>query len=258
LADLSVTATVTGLEAVLLDTLPPAPADRGDPGFCPLVMGQPATPAGQAVQAKGWQVTAEFPIGDLTAVSFAGRVTPVTSGACEIMDGNVGVFAGDRLVALVYGTEPDETRIGSLRPFGRHGLRILSGDILPGSVADLTLTGDTLTVTDPAPEEPVCNDRAIVPDIEGLPIDQARRALQAGGWTPVPGSAADRTLGWTEDLAAMGLPEIQDCSGTGFGFCLFAYDHPAATLNVVTVGEPGDDGSLPAVARYWAECREAG
>ncbi|MCU0829029.1 MAG: hypothetical protein MUE52_16950 [Tabrizicola sp.] len=258
LAELTVSSTADGFKAVLLDSLPTAPANGSVPGFCSLVLDDPVTPAGQTVQALGWQITAELPFGTLTAVSFAGRVTPATSGTCELLDGNVGLFDGDRLVALIYGTSLDEPLIGQIRPFGSDALRILSGDILPGSMADIRLEGETLTVTAPAAEEPVCGGQAIIARIEGLPIDEARQNLVASGWSPVQGLSEDRSLGWARELAGMGLPELQECSGTGFGFCLFSYDHPAARLNVVTAGELGEDGSLPAVVRSWAECRSEG
>ena len=78
--------------------------------------------------------------------------------------------------------------------------------------------------------------------------------MQAG-WQPVPGDPAQQALGWAKDIAAAGVPEVEDCSGTGFAFCAFTYARPAGTLSVVTAGEGGEDGSLPAVSRYWVDCK---
>jgi hypothetical protein len=192
-AEITVAAQSDGFALVLLDSLPAAPADQGETEFCThLFLPTPETPAGRDAQAKGWHVTAELPFGDLTAVSFVASAVPATSGTCELVDGNVGFYSGDQLVALLYGTRPDEPMIGRIRPFGDTGLRVLSGDLLPWTMADLTLDGSSLTVTDPADDEPVCNGAALVPKIEGTPIDQARALLQSAGWTPVPGDPAQQ------------------------------------------------------------------
>jgi hypothetical protein len=255
LADLTLGSRTPGLELVALDTLPSAPQDQGDTEFCDhLFVEKATTPGGKDATAKGWHVTAELPLGDLTAVSFVGRAEPATSGTCTLLDGNVGLYSGGRLVALLYGTQPEEPMIGRIRRFGAD-LRILSGDVLPGTVADLVRTGDEIAVTDPAKEEPVCNGTALVPQIEGLPIDEARNRLMRAGWTPVPGDPAEQALGWAKDLAAAGVPEVQDCSGTGFAFCAYRYAGTAGELSVTTAGEGGESGGLPLVASYGVDCR---
>jgi hypothetical protein len=48
---------------------------------------------------------------------------------------------------------------------------------------------------------------------------------------------------------------VQECSGTGFGFCDYAYAGPAGTLSVITMGEIGEDGRLPVVSDYGVDCR---
>lgn len=244
-----------GLDLVALGTLPPAPPAAPETEFCRhLFVEATTTPGGQDAAAKGWQVTAELPFGDLSAVSFVGQATPATSGTCALLDGNVGLYSGGQLVGLLYATRPEALMIGRIRPFG-DGLRILSGDLLPGTTADLVRQGDRITATAPASEEPVCNGSATVPGIEGLPIDKARTRLMRAGWTPVPGDPAQQSLGWAKDIAAAGVPEVEDCSGTGMAFCAFRYSGPAGELAVTTAGEGGEDGSLPAVASYGVNCR---
>lgn len=258
LAELQLASQVPGLDLVALSTLPQAPQDKGDTAFCDhLFVAAPTTPGGQDAAAKGWHVTIEAPLGDLTAVAFVGSATPATSGTCELVDGNIGFYSKGQLVALLYGTDRDRLLVGRLRPSG-DGLRILSGDLLPGSVADLMRRGDSLSVTPPAADEPVCNGAATVPAIEGRPIDTARGLLMQAGWQPILGDPAQQALGWAQDLAAAGLPEVEDCSGTGFALCAFTYDGPAGTLRVVTAGEGGEDGSLPAVTSYDVTCTQAG
>ena len=254
LADLSLAVDTPGLNLVPLATLPAAPQDKGEAAFCShLFVETVTTPAGQDVAAKGWHVTAELPLGDLTAVSFVGSATPATSGTCELLDGNVGFYSGGQLVALLFATQSGQPLIGSLRPFG-DGLRLLNGDLLPGTVADIARKGGQIAVTTPAAAEPVCNGAATIPAIEGQPIDQARIRLLQAGWQPVPGDPAQQALGWAGDLAAAGVPEVQDCSGTGFAFCAFSYAGPAGTLTAITAGEGDENGSLPAVTRYEVDC----
>jgi hypothetical protein len=255
LAELSLSSQFPGLDLVPLATLPNAPAQKGEAGYCThLFIDSISSPGAKDVAAKGWIVTAEAPLGDLTAVSFVGDAIPSTSGTCELLDGNVGLYSGGQLIALLYSTEADTVMIGRIRPFG-DGLRILSGEFLPGTTADLVRAGDMVSVTPPAAEEPVCSGTATVPGIEDLPIDKARTLLQGAGWTPVPGDPAEQGLGWAKDLAAAGVPEVEDCSGTGFAFCAFRYSGAAGDLTVITAGEGAEDGSLPAVARYAVDCR---
>lgn len=254
-AELSFSSDAPGLDLVALSSLPPAPTPAGDAEFCSHLFVQTATTSGgRDAAAKGWHVTAEAPFGDLTAVSFVGQASPATSGTCTLLDGNVGLYSGGQLVGLLYATQSDALLIGRIRPFG-DGLRILSGDLLPGTIADLIRQGDRITATAPASEEPVCNGTASVPGIEGLPIDQARTLLMRAGWTPVPGDPAQQALGWAKDIAAAGVPEVEDCSGTGMAFCGFRYAGPAGELSVTTAGEGGEDGSLPAVSSYGVDCR---
>ena len=48
-----------------------------------------------------------------------------------------------------------------------------------------------------------------------------------------------------------GVVEGEACSGTGFGFCSYAYARPEATLSLVTVGDADD----PVVSSYDPRCR---
>ncbi|GAB1362101.1 hypothetical protein MASR1M32_13370 [Rhodobacter sp.] len=55
------------------------------------------------------------------------------------------------------------------------------------------------------------------------------------------------------DIAARGVTEVEDCSGTGFGFCSYLYVGPAGGLSVITAGEIWD-GGLPTVTGYAMTC----
>ncbi|MGL4235730.1 hypothetical protein [Tabrizicola sp.] len=257
LGETQLSSQVAGLQIVALDSLPAAPGDAAPPEFCDhLTLPNPETPAGRAVQAQGWSVTSEVPFGDLTAVSFVGGFVPATSGTCELLDGNVGLFSGDRIVALIYGTKGAGPLIGYASPFGDDGVRILSGDLLPGPTADLGRIGsDGIAVTPLAKVEPFCGGAASVPYIYNLPIDQARILLMEAGWQPVPGDRETEGMGFASAIAAAGVPEVEECSGTGFGFCAYGYTRPAGDLSVTTAGEGGEDGGLPTVSGYGVDCR---
>lgn len=247
---------IPGLDIVALDRLPMAPTAQGDAEFCGHLSIQPETPAGRGAKAQGWIVTAEAPFGDLTAVSFVGSFVQGTSGSCLRQDGNVGFFAGDRLTALIYARNAEDLPIGFIAPFGDSGLRLWSGDYLPQPLADIRPTTGGIAVVPLAASEPVCNGTAEVPLIYGLPVDIARKKLAEAGWQPVP-FTGDRSesMGLDAEIAARGVPEVDICSGTGFGFCGYAYVGPAGSLGVTTMGEFGEDGSFPTVADYGVDCR---
>lgn len=256
-ADPALETQVAGLEIVALSDLPAAPKSGEVGEFCQHLLADPiTTPAGAVVKAKGWKVTAETPFGALTAVSFISSAEQATSGTCDLLDGNLGFFDGIQLVALVYASDAKETLIGRVVPFGDKGLRLWSGDTLPQPLADVQPAGaDGIAVTRLAPLEDVCNGTAKVPLIYGMPIDQARSLLAQHGWQPVPFAGERSTVyGIAPDLVAAGLPEVAECSGTGFGFCSFSYAEPAGTLFVTTAGEISEDGTLPSVADYGMDC----
>lgn len=119
---------------------------------------------------------------------------PATSGTCELLNGNVGIYDGGTLGALVYAADPDALAVARISPFDG-GLRILSGDLVPETSADLIRTGDAISVAVPAVVETVCDGSASVPLLEGLPLDLARARLMQSAWKPVPGDPKQQALG---------------------------------------------------------------
>ena len=250
---------VRGITIVALSALPKAPAYTGDRALCDHLLRPAETDAGRAVAALGWGVTGEGPLGPYQAVSFVGGYTAGTSGTCELTNGNVGIFAGDKLVALAYAPEGSPLSLGSIAVFGAGGLRIWDGDVLPTPVADMRVIGGTgVAVTPMATDEPVCGGAARVPFIYGLPIGMGRDLLAEAGWQPADQTASgSQSPGQAQDLAAAGLDEVEDCSGTGFAFCRFDYAGPTGALSVTTAGEMTEDGDLPFVVGYGATCHGA-
>lgn len=253
LAEMDLSSQVPGLAIAALDDVPNSPMNQGDREACThKLVGAPTTPAGEVAHFQGWGVTAEVRLGDLTAVSFVGRFVQGTSGSCELLDGNVGIFRGDRLLAVIYAEDPEKQLIGYASPFGT-GLRLWSGDFLSAPMADVAVTPAGVAIVPLAASESVCNGAASVPLIYGLPIDHARQALAAAGWQPIAGQT--NPASYAAEIAAAGVPEVEDCSGTGFGYCAYRYTGPAGELGVTTMGEIAEDGTLPAVVGYGVDCR---
>lgn len=247
---------VKALVITRIATLPRAPSDRGD-GMCDHLLKPPVSEAGRAVVAKGWQVTAEHRVGRYQAVSFIGRQEQGTSGSCLLGAGNIALFQGGALKAIIATSDDERPSVARIAPIEGGGLRIWDGDFLSQPVADLQVAADgAATIRPVAPRELVCKGKASVPNIYGMPIDKARTALRKAGWTPAPNTSAETVPGDSRaiDLAKQGLVEVEDCSGTGFGYCGFTYKGPADTgLSVTTVG----DAAMPIVAGYGASCGAA-
>lgn len=244
---------VKGLVFTMLNRLPNPPRAVKPAEFCSHYVATPASSGARAARARGWIVTGEAPLGPFTAVSFAGGFEPATSGTCFVQDGNVGIFRDDQLVAVAYAGRGSQQSLGKVSALEDGAVRVWSGDTLSQPLGDMRREseGYLLHLGALAPFETFCSGRARVPNIYGMGIDKARRALMQAGWTPVPGNQdEDDRFGREKDLRKKGIVEVEGCSGTGFGFCAYGYKGSAGTLSVTTVG----DDDLPTVSGYGATC----
>lgn len=238
-----------------LKSLPAAPGDQGDVEFCEHLLIEPTSAGGKIADEQGWGVTGEVELGDLTLVSFVGGYEAGTRGSCLLLDGNVGFFKGSDFVALAFGPAAGETTIGRVAAFGDTGARIWDGDYLSSPAADITIGAAGEIALDPlATQEAFCGGKAVVPAIYDTPIGEARDLLKAAGWTPVTAEAPEGAGGYREDLVQAGITEVNDCAGTGFGYCSFSYQSTAGTLSVTTVGDP-QLPDTPSVSAYNVACR---
>ncbi len=247
-AKLTVRSHVPGLKITLLSKLPKAPETVSPAEMC----GPPFNPkseGGKVAAALGWGVTAEAQLGTYQAVSFAGGFENAASGTCEISGGNVAIFSGGQLVAVIYADKSGKASIGRIS-MASNGLRILDGDLVPMPVGDVRLTSEhAIEVLPLANEEPVCDGRGIVPNIYGRPVIEARKAVIARGWKPFrspPSSYPDHE---GEDLRKDGIVEATGCVGTGLAFCSYYYRNGDMELGVTSVG----DGK-PTVSAYDIAC----
>lgn len=240
---------VNGIAFNAVTALPKAPPSAATQTECPGVVMAPKSAVARAVAKAGWGVTGEGRIGDYQLVSFAGSFEAGTSGSCHVGKGNVAVFQGTDLRAIAYGRSGSGDAIGHIEPFGKGGIRIWHGDLLPEPVADMRVAGTGLVIGKLAAEERTCG--GVVPRINEMPITRARKALLAAGWTPVDhGGPEGRADERERALAERGVVEVEGCSGTGFGYCSFDYQRAGASLAVTTVG----DGEDPTVSDYGVKC----
>lgn len=228
---------VDGLEGVALEELPVGAAQpqERESEACVVPQAEVSTPAGQAVAAKNWLVTAEIELGGFTFVSFVERAERGTSGSCWLSDGNVGVFLGDDLLGVIYADDQMEYGIGKIQKLEGDRLRIRGGNFYGTPRADLQVVdGDLFLIKSVAERDSFCDGKVMVPNIYGLRIHDARRILFQEDWRPNPALAA-REYG---SSFGPSFDELDSCSGTGFGLCSFEYVwRDSGRLYVTTGGE---------------------
>ncbi|WP_421760321.1 hypothetical protein [Devosia sp.] len=237
--------------AVKASKLPEGPHPSRSDDNCSSDLSSPTTDAGRYVLQRGWGVLSEVDIGEYQLVSFAGEFIPGTSGTCAVRQGNIGVFDGSRLKAILYTASKSDAVIGALVPLEGGNVRLWSGDYLGYPVADISVGSIGLIVDKVAAEDTFCKGTVVVPNVYELPIPEARDKLQAAGWEPVP--QAREEFGQQVDLHDLGITEAVFCSGTGFAFCSYAYKINGAHLDVTTAGELFD-GNVPGVVSYAVTC----
>lgn len=249
---------VKGLHIAARDALPaprePQVLEEGH--FCRMQVTEPKTTAGRAVAARGWYVTSEVQAGGYTSVGAFSRGGEGTSGTCFIADGNVFVFRGPALAAIVYGDPPEDEYVGGL-------IGGVAGTTLPDRVritdrtspdfaqTDLRLGADAIEVVPVAERETFC-DGLVIPNLRGKDIPEARKILAREGWRPAPPEAPEEAgYDAATGYRAGGMPEFETCSGTGYGFCAVNYERAdGAQLRVTTVGD-----EPPTVSAYDVQCK---
>ncbi|WP_420137785.1 hypothetical protein [Sphingomonas sp.] len=246
------TSSIPGLVLTAIDVLPAAPASAANRDDCGHLLSSAKSPAARQVAAAGWAVTGEAQVGRYRAVSFIGKMQRGTSGSCLLENGNIGFFLGEKLVALAWAKPGASRSIAKIQQHGRSGARLWDGDFLSQPFADIQADdARSISVGEMAVQDTVCGGAAQVPNVYGVPIATARRLLARQGWKPVVHQRPKSEISYTiADLIDHGVTEVDDCSGTGFGFCRFDYAGPAGALGITTVG----DGDRP-VADYAVECR---
>lgn len=249
----ALTSKVDAIRIAAVSTLPSNHGDTGDASFCSRFIETPSSASAKAVRDAGWFVTGQAQAGGYQAVSFVGGLRAGTSGICQLDDGNVALFKEGAIRAIVYGKKGVPNAIGMIRA-DAGVVKIHDGDVLHQAAALLHVASDGAVSIDPLPaSEAVCDGAASVPNIQNLPINKARNMLAKAGWAHSPRARPIREAEDMRafDLARRGVIEVDSCSGTGLGFCNFAYKGPAGRLSVMTVG----DDEWPTVASYGVTCK---
>lgn len=84
-----------------------------------------------------------------------------------------------------------------------------------------------------------------------MAYSKARRIILGYGWKPVYGNCSG---GGTTASICKKFPEIDNCSGTGVGFCDMLFVRKQRCLSLVTVGGPPPDAVVRDVAFSAAPC----
>jgi hypothetical protein len=227
---------VPTLRIVATNALPDGRPTLPLSSFCEGEAIAPATSAGKLAAASGWHVDSEQPLGRYVVVGIFANAGNATSGACMVQDASLAIFSGEHLVAIVYdpAANSDEgwSESGKVVPTADPArLRIWPG-FVGGPTADLVLTTQGLEIVDFPATTTYCANQVQVANVFGRELVAARTALLADGWEPQPPAEP------AENVYVDGLPEVQDCAGTGFAFCGALYRHSSgAQLSVQTVGE---------------------
>lgn len=229
-----VSSTVNGLRATAINDLPRAASSTGIDASCFEHVLNPKTPGGRLAADRGWYVTAEISLKGRDVVSFVRRFEPGTSGVCIPDGGNVAVFERSKLRGLIYAPASASDGIGLITKVTSTRVRIWSGTPAP-PIADVEL-GSGAKVQPISAWDTHCQDSVTVPNVYGKRIEEARRTLIRAGWRPISSNEADLSPGNDSELYASGIREVQGCSGTGYGFCNFAYEVDGGTLTLTALG----------------------
>jgi hypothetical protein len=225
---------VEGASLVRLAELPKVtslPRDSNPNGFCEERYIEPKTAAGKLAERRGWRVRQEKRFHQFEAVVIVRGLTPLFGDRCQAVDPNIAFFEGDRLIGILYPKGKDGIRIDSLELVNNH-LRIWSED--PVAEGQVDLDGANLHFDAITGSDLVCNGKDRVPAMFGDTYPQARAALIAAGWSPVPSEEELRGEVYTE--ARKRFPELDYCLDTGYGECGFTFvAKDGVTLSIETL-----------------------
>ncbi len=71
-----------------------------------------------------------------------------------------------------------------------------------------------------------------------IPYSEARDIILRSGWSPVLNNSLDDEIGFhAAYLRNKGYIEVDDCSGTGMGYCIFLFQNQESVFLIVTTQE---------------------
>lgn len=233
---------VGGLRLEALGEVPAPPAEgEADLGGDCSVAAESAE--ARAAEAKGWKVFAQREWQGHRVVGVAVAPGVAAGMGCTSGGGRLLFFRDGRPVAQLLEPGAGASQIDSgVQGFDDGEDARRRGDAALG-VFDWAVQRARVRVQNGAlalaalPEADLyCGGRAAAPRVEGVELKRARERLLARGWRAAPPEREEP--GFVRDMIESGYPEVEDCSGTGQGFCSFAYRNEAGDrLTLVTAGE---------------------
>ena len=225
----------------------------------------PRTAAGRLAQSRGWAVLGETRMGGLTVIGIARGYKYAAGRFDYLIDGNIAVFDGARLLSVLHRNAADKAGIGFLQPLESGAFRTYTSLPMP-PMGDLELSGHRLSYQPLARLDRWCGGRVKIPNIFGQRMTRARAMLAASGWRPrnvkFVGFDGDH-----EQFVAAGIGEAEYCVQDSIAQCHLHYTAPGARLEV-QAGEPAalpESGQIPdgddlrkTVFFYDVECRVHG
>ena len=223
--------TMPNLQISRINVVPDAASRTTIPDYCELLRYEkvPVTTIGREIARRGWHVTSELQTaGGHVVIAYVRDFQAGTSALCFPVEGHVAIAGRNRVIAIISDAGNVHARIDNgfygigkvVAVSGSSNLRITDGTGAAAPIAEIRIGADGIGVGPLAPADAICHGRASVPNVYDRTMPSALRALQRAGWRPFDGRRG-----------------LRDCSGTGVGYCLFAFRQGRRSLDVTTVGE---------------------
>ena len=208
------------------------------------------SPEGRWAQSRGWRVADEQMLGPVRAVVMLRRYEYETE-VCWAVDGRIVLFDGGKMIATITTKPGEPLQVGAMWRTERGTLRIVTGS-RDQPFGDLVISDGHIAVEPLPPWDTSCHGRERIPNIIGMQIEDARKALGHAGWKPLRSPRVDpEVIDAAGSRYDQGLTEVVTCAPQSSGVCLFQYRSPGATMLV----SQGDNSGTGAVFSYDVDCK---
>ena len=242
-SDIIITSNIENILVAKISSIPnnpnPEVLEYAEGDQCEFLDIEPELKSAKLISNKGWAITSQVVYGPYELVSFAGQFERIHTW-CFADQTNIAIFHKDTLIGLIYTTEEASMALGGIEL-----LKTSQIAIIPTWVSDkvqsavLTFRKNKISVDGPY-YSMACELDGIIPDIDGLEIQEARNILFDYGWKPRNGkkldNMGDMVLGYDSERDV--TPELRTCGGGGLLRCWYNYESKNSYLEVLASGEP--------------------
>lgn len=186
----------------------------------------------QKIASLGWLILSEVKFAHYTLIAFAGAFEDGTSATCKITQSNIAIFKNDNLQGIIYLSDAQQDKIGSLQLMESGSVRIFSGNYQHKAIAEIQLQRKGLLLSGISKTTPFCQGQTILPNTLGLSIYDGRQMLFDYGYLAVSQDASWET--WERKYFS-GIDEIVGCSN-GIVWCQFEYENEHSRVVLSTLG----------------------